>query len=203
MFTGIVQGLAQIIEANPADDFLQLKVKLPTEYSENIQIGASIALNGTCLTVTEFEQNEVCFDVIKESLELTNLGECQKGTKVNFERAAKYGDEIGGHQVSGHISNCVSITEVIHSENNCTIWFDLPSDLAQYILPKGFVSLNGCSLTIGEVTDSAFNVHLIPETLSRTTFGIAEKGQRINLEIDPQTQAIVDTVNRYLEQQAK
>lgn len=203
MFTGIVQGLAQVIEAQPADDFLQLKIQLPDEYSQNIQLGASIALNGTCLTVTQFEGNQVCFDVIRESLALTNLGECKQGSEVNFERAAKYGDEIGGHQVSGHISDCVSVKEVIHSENNCTIWFDLPSHLSQYILPKGFVSLNGCSLTIGEVTDSAFNVHLIPETLTRTTFGSAQPGQRINLEIDPQTQAIVDTVNRYLAQQSQ
>ncbi len=141
--------------------------------------------------------------MIKESLELTNLGDCTVGSEVNFERAAKYGDEIGGHQVSGHISDCVTVKEVIYTENNCTVWFNLPTHLAQYIIPKGFVALNGCSLTIGDVTDTGFNVHLIPETLTRTTFGQAKAGSRINLEIDPQTQAIVDTVNRYLEQQGK
>ncbi|MGY8870616.1 MAG: riboflavin synthase subunit alpha [Pseudomonadales bacterium] len=198
MFTGIVQGLAKVIALNKRDQFMQLRLSLPEINSSNLQTGASIAVNGTCLTITEFDHTEVQFDVIKETLDVTNLGNVDVGDTVNFERAARYGDEIGGHQLSGHISSVVTIDEIVRTTDNCTLWLKVPEQLLQYLLPKGFVSLNGCSLTIGEVTGSRFSIHLIPETLAVTTFGSAQQGDRINMEVDPQTQAIVDTVNRFL-----
>lgn len=198
MFTGIVQGLAKVIALNKRDQFMQLRLSLPEINSSNLQTGASIAVNGTCLTITEFDHTEVQFDVIKETLDVTNLGNADVGDTVNFERAARYGDEIGGHQLSGHISSVVTIDEIVRTTDNCTLWLKVPEQLLQYLLPKGFVSLNGCSLTIGEVTGSRFSIHLIPETLAVTTFGSAQQGDRINMEVDPQTQAIVDTVNRFL-----
>jgi riboflavin synthase len=198
MFTGIVQGLAKVIALNKRDQFMQLRLSLPEINSSNLQTGASIAVNGTCLTITEFDHTEVQFDVIKETLDVTNLGNVGVGDTVNFERAARYGDEIGGHQLSGHISSVVTIDEIVRTTDNCTLWLKVPEQLLQYLLPKGFVSLNGCSLTIGEVTGSRFSIHLIPETLAVTTFGSAQQGDRINMEVDPQTQAIVDTVNRFL-----
>lgn len=198
MFTGIVQGLAEVVALERKPQFMQLRLRLPSGSTEQLQIGASIAINGTCLTVTEFTENEVQFDLIEETLRVTNLEQLQLHDKVNFERAARFGDEIGGHQLSGHVSHTATITEIIKTEQNCVIWFQAPRNLLPYLLPKGFVALNGCSLTIAEIKDDQFNVFLIPETLKMTTFGSSKTGDKINLEVDPQTQAIVDTVNNYL-----
>ena len=199
MFTGIVQGLAEVIALNKRNQFMQMRISLPQEYSINLQTGASIAINGTCLTITEFCDKEVQFDVIEETLHVTNLGKLVVGDRVNFERAARYGDEIGGHQLSGHISSTATVSQITRSPDNCTLWLTAPERLIKYVIPKGFVALNGCSLTIGEVKDSDFSIHLIPETLSATTFSSVEIGDEINLEVDPQTQAIVDTVNNFLQ----
>ena len=122
--------------------------------------------------------------------------------RLGVERAARFGDEIGGHLMSGHIIATTAITRIDESAHNRTLWFALPEALKPYILTKGFVGLDGCSLTIGEVGANEFNVHLIPETLERTLFGTRKAGDIINIEIDPQTQAVVDTVTRVLSQQA-
>lgn len=135
-----------------------------------------------------------------ETLAKTNLGLLKEGDCVNIERAARFGDEIGGHVMSGHIMATVPIVEIERDGFNRTVWFALPHELKPYILTKGFVGLDGCSLTIGKVEDSRFNVHLIPETLERTLFGSRKAGDRINIEIDPNTQAIVDTVERLMAQ---
>ncbi|HAS63785.1 MAG TPA: riboflavin synthase, partial [Vibrio sp.] len=163
-----------------------------------LAVGASVAHNGCCLTVTKIDGNKVSFDLMQETLKLTNLGQVEVGEFVNIERAAKFGDEIGGHNMSGHISVIASVQHVICSENNRTIWFELPIEAMKYVLAKGYIGLDGCSLTIGEVKGNSFNVHLIPETLQRTLFGQREVGDLINVEFDPQTQAIVDTVERVL-----
>jgi riboflavin synthase len=198
MFTGIVQGKAKILELIHKDQFMTLRAEFPPEHAHNVQTGASIALNGTCLTVTQFESNQIQFDLIQETLAVTNLGDLKVGDVVNFERAAKFGDEIGGHLISGHISDMATLIERVETENNCVLWFQVDPKWLQYILPKGFIGLNGCSLTIGEVIENRFNAYLIPETLSITTFGDLSVGDKINLEVDPHTQAVVDTVNRYL-----
>lgn len=198
MFTGIVQGLGTITNIIEHNQLRTLQVRLPAGASDNLSIGASIANNGCCLTITEINEDEVKYDVMAESLAKTNLGQVKIGDKINIERAARYGDEIGGHVMSGHIFTTTTITRIEDSDNNRTVWFALPSALSAYILPKGFIGLNGCSLTIGTVTKEEFNVHLIPETMSRTLFGLCQLGDAINVEIDAQTQAIVDTVQKYL-----
>lgn len=199
MFTGIVQGKAEVTAIEHREQFMTLQVQLPMEAANNLQTGASIAINGTCLTITAFKDTLVSFDVISETLRVTNLGKLQLNDVVNFERAAKFGDEIGGHLLSGHVSDQVEITAIDRDDNNCILWLKPAAAMLPYILPKGFIALNGCSLTIGEVRDQQFNIYLIPETLAVTTFGEVKVGDRINLEVDPQTQAVVDTVNRYLE----
>ena len=136
-----------------------------------------------------------------ETLSKTNLGRLKEGDMVNLERAAKFGDEIGGHLMSGHIITTTRITCIKENDFNRTVWFALPDLLKSYILTKGFVGLDGCSLTIGDVTETEFNVHLIPETLKRTLFGNRRVGDMVNVEIDPQTQAVVDTVKRFMKQQ--
>lgn len=198
MFTGIVQGTAIVHSITRKDDFMQLTVKLPEERCDNLQLGASIALNGTCLTVTAFEGQNVSFDLIVETLKVTNLGNLDIGDRVNFERAARFGDEIGGHVLSGHVHTQVQLAEIERTETNCILWFEVENQWLPYLFPKGFVALNGCSLTIGEIKENRFNVYLIPETLSVTTFGTCQKGDHINMEIDAHTQAIVDTVEQYM-----
>ena len=158
-----------------------------------------MAHNGCCLTITRVHENGVAdFDLMGETLAKTNLGTLQPGDKVNIERAARFGDEIGGHSMSGHITATAEISRIETHGLNRTVWFRLPENLRGYVFSKGFIGLDGCSLTIGTVSDSEFNVHLIPETLSRTLFGSRRAGERVNVEIDPQTQVIVDTVARIL-----
>ncbi|QKJ87040.1 riboflavin synthase subunit alpha [Paramixta manurensis] len=201
MFTGIVQGTAEVLSIEEKDHFRTHVVKLPAELLPGLELGASVAHNGCCLTVTAVDGDRVSFDLVKETLRITNLGELQPGDVVNIERAAKFSDEIGGHLMSGHIMTTAEICKIVASENNREIWFK-PQDAAQmkYILHKGFVGIDGISLTVGDVSKTKFCVHLIPETLARTTLGAKKLGQRVNIEIDPHTQAIVDTVERVLAQ---
>ncbi|MDT0174943.1 riboflavin synthase subunit alpha [Enterobacter sp. BRE11] len=201
MFTGIVQGTAKIVSIEEKDLFRTHVAELPEELLPGLALGASVAHNGCCLTVTAVEGNRVSFDLIKETLRVTNLGDLQEGDVVNIERAAKFSDEIGGHLMSGHIMTTAEICKIIQSENNREVWFKIqdPTQM-KYILHKGFVGIDGISLTVGEVTRSKFCVYLIPETLERTTLGAKKLGHRVNIEIDPHTQAIVDTVERVLVQ---
>ncbi|WP_050917829.1 riboflavin synthase [Vibrio campbellii] len=198
MFTGIVQGTAKVVHIDKKDRFQTHVLVLEGALNEGLEIGASVAHNGCCLTVTKIEGTQISFDLMQATLALTNLGELEEGDSVNIERAAKFGDEIGGHSMSGHISLMAEISEVIDTPNNRTIWFTLPQESMKYVLAKGYIGLDGCSLTIGEVEENRFSVHLIPETLERTLFGRRQTGEKINVEFDPQTQAIVDTVERVL-----
>ncbi|MGR5136594.1 riboflavin synthase subunit alpha [Vibrio jasicida] len=198
MFTGIVQGTAKVVQIEKKERFQTHVIELEGSLSEGLEIGASVAHNGCCLTVTKIEGTHISFDLMQATLALTNLGELIEGDSVNIERAAKFGDEIGGHSMSGHISLMGEIVDVIDTPNNRTIWFALPQESMKYVLAKGYIGLDGCSLTIGEVEENRFSVHLIPETLQRTLFGARQVGENINIEFDPQTQAIVDTVERVL-----
>ena len=182
----------------PAADFRTHTVELPEDMAGGLQTGASVAHNGCCLTVTETDGRTARFDLMAETLDKTNLGRLKAGNLVNLERAARFGDEIGGHLMSGHITATTEILRIERTEHNTTMHFALPAALKPYILPKGFVGLDGCSLTIGSVGEDSFCVHLIPETLRRTLFGTRQAGNTVNLEIDPQTQAVVDTVGRIL-----
>ncbi len=201
MFTGIVQGTAEVLAIEEKPNFRTHIVRLPDELLPGLELGASVSHNGCCLTVTGVDGNRVSFDLVKETLRITNLGDLKPGDIVNVERAAKFSDEIGGHLMSGHIMTTAEICKILTSENNREIWFK-PQDSEQmkYILHKGYVGIDGISLTIGEVTKSKFCVHLIPETLARTTLGGKRLGDRVNIEIDPHTQAIVETVKRVLAQ---
>lgn len=198
MFTGIVQGTAEVVEIIEKEDFRTHRLRLAPRLAEGLTPGASVAHNGCCLTLTAIEGDLAGFDLMRETLRVTNLGELREGDRVNVERAARFGDEIGGHQMSGHILCTAEVIEVIESPNNRRIWFQLPDHLVRYLFPKGYIGVDGISLTIGEVDGPRFDVNLIPETLTRTTIGARKAGDRVNIEIDPQTQAIVDTVERVL-----
>ncbi len=156
-------------------------------------------MNGACLTVTRCEDDRAHFDVMMETLRVTNLGDLADGALVNVERAARIGDDIGGHLMSGHVHGTVAVQSIEYPENNRIIWFERPAPWASYLFTKGYIGLNGCSLTLGEVEPERFNVYLIPETLNVTNFGSLAVGERVNLEIDPQTQVVVDTLHRMRE----
>lgn len=203
MFTGIIQGTAELIGINEKPDFRTHTIRLPKQLSDGLEPGASVAHNGCCLTVTRVEEDRASFDLVQETLEKTNLGNLEIGDVVNVERAARFGDEIGGHQMSGHIIATAEVISIIKSENNLQIWFQLDEQLMKYIFTKGYIGIDGISLTIGEVEHNRFNVNLIPETIARTNIGSRSVGNRVNIEVDPQTQAIVETVERYLQQNSE
>ncbi|PKM43318.1 MAG: riboflavin synthase [Gammaproteobacteria bacterium HGW-Gammaproteobacteria-1] len=198
MFTGIIQGTAEIVDIVEKQDFRTHTVRLPSQLLPGLQAGASVAHNGCCLTVTAIDGDRVSFDLMRETLRITNLGLLRVGDRVNVERAARFGDDIGGHAMSGHIMATVEVSQVLESENNRQVWFRVPAQLGKYVFTKGYIGIDGISLTIGEVRGDEFCVNLIPETLVRTNIGTRRPGDRINIEIDPQTQAIVDTVERVL-----
>ena len=189
MFTGIVQGLGEVISFEDGS----LCVEIP--HLSDIEQGASIAIDGVCLTVSGFTKDRVWFDVVEETLNLTTLASLSAGDAVNFERAAKVGDEIGGHEMSGH----VSCTAMIESHSDGLMRFSLASKWMKYVTAKGFIAVDGCSLTVVEPDSTGFSVALIPETLSRTRFGSKVPGDEVNIEIDAKTQAVVDTVERMMQ----
>lgn len=201
MFTGIVQGTATLLDLVEKDNFRTHIMSLSDELIAGLELGASVAHNGCCLTVSQIKGNKISFDLMQETLRLTNLGDLRIGDSVNIERAARFGDEIGGHAMSGHIMCTTELVNIIESENNYRIWFALPKGYEKYVFEKGYIGIDGISLTVGALDKGCFCVNLIPETLDRTVIGERGIGSRINIEIDPQTQAIVDTVERVMAQQ--
>ena len=200
MFTGIVQGRGTIASIEKGDAVWTFAINLPN--TEGLARGASVAVNGVCLTATEMDGDRVLFDVIQETLERTNLGHLSTGDEVNVERSLKMGDELGGHLLSGHIMGTGEITARTEVGEGVDMVISAPSTMMNYIHEKGYIGLNGASLTIGEVVEDEFNIHLIPETLRLTTFGSIQKGDLINIEIDAMTQTIVATVERIMKQES-
>src|SRR3989339_335493 len=200
MFTGIVKGLGTVVSVEDRTGLRTFMVEFPSEYAAGLQIGASVAIDGTCLTATIVDGNRATFDAMQETLDKTTIGRIHEGSRVNVERSYCVGDEVGGHIVSGHVTGMGEILSVDTSENNCAITFRVPTEWMRYILKKGFVALDGCSLTVVDAHSNAgtFTVWLIPETLTMTTFGLKKPGDKVNVEIDSKTQAIVDTVETYL-----
>ncbi|KGQ71134.1 riboflavin synthase subunit alpha [Chelonobacter oris] len=199
MFTGIIQGKAKIESIETKKDFKTHVIRMPSDLLDELKLGASIAHNGVCLTVTRINGDLLSFDLMQETLRITNLGEVAVGDEINIERAMKMSDEIGGHLLSGHVYSMARIDEIRQTENNYQIWFSLlQPHLIKYILTKGYIGIDGISLTVGSVENGRFCVNLIPETLQRTIISDKTVGDKVNLEIDSQTQAVVDTVERYL-----
>ncbi len=196
MFTGIVQGIATVESITSKPGLVTFGIRFPEEWTTGITTGASVAINGACLTVTAQEDNQLWFDAMQETLRATTLGDLQSGDAVNFERAARIGDEIGGHLLSGHVHTTARVVGREQTENNCTLTFEVPEQWQKYLFPKGYIAVNGASLTIGDVDGNRFNVHLIPETLRATTFSELSEGDLVNIEVDSQTQTIVDTLAR-------
>lgn len=185
MFTGIVTDIGEIFSIERAG---VLDVRIGTSYAVgNLDIGASVACDGVCLTVTDVGRDPRAWFAVQaseETLSRTNLGQWEPGWRVNLERALKVGDEIGGHIVSGHVDG-IAVVGDIRDEGDCTrMALDAPEELARFIAPKGSVALNGTSLTVNEVEGARFDINLIPHTKAVTTWGEAKSGDKVNLEID-------------------
>lgn len=199
MFTGIVQGLCTVAAVTDEPGLRRLQIQLDG-LARGLETGASVSVNGTCLTATSIVDGRVGFDVIRESVARSNLGRLVVGDRVNVERSLKFGDEIGGHVLSGHVADVVTVAQIDSGPRERTVWFDVPRQWLTFLFHKGFVALDGASLTIAAIDRERgrISVSLIPETIERTTLGRVVVGDRVNLEIDVQTQTIVSTVERLL-----
>ena len=195
MFTGIVAGMGRVAAVETVEGICRLTVDLGS-HADGLLNGASVANNGACLTVAEVDGSNVRFDVIAETMQRTNLGALSVGDPINIERSLRFGDELGGHVLSGHVSGTAAVSKIIVEGDNRTMWFDVDAALMPYLLWKGWVAIDGASLTISSVDRDGHRiaVSLIPETLERTTLGRASIGDAVNIEIDAHTQAIVHTV---------
>jgi len=198
MFTGIVQGKGRIEAIVDGTTIRTLSIELPN--TNDLAIGASVAINGVCLTATQIDGPVVNFDVIQETLHRTTISELVVGSEVNVERSLSFGDEIGGHLLSGHIMGTGRIQMATELGEGMDFQVLVPEEMRKYVLEKGYIGVDGISLTVGEVQDGAFKLHIIPETLRLTTLGQRSIGDAVNLEIDSSTQTIVATVERYLSQ---
>ncbi len=195
MYTGIVSGTAPVITVADGEGIRALTIDLDG-FSEGLQIGASVALDGVCMTVVSMTGTEVRFDAIEETLGRTTLGMATQGHRVNVERSLRMGDELGGHILSGHVMMTAKIIGRVERGEGLDLVIENPLEARPYILEKGFIAVDGMSLTIGEVSDERFALHIIPETLRATTIGDKGVGDSVNIEIDSRTQAVVETVMR-------
>ena len=198
MFSGIVKGTGKVSKVTSKKDCVSIEIIPPNNFNTRLKKGASVSVNGVCLTSVDTGKTKLKFDVIDETLERTNLKLVKKNSLVNLERSITASTEIGGHLMSGHIHFTGKVNEIISKENTKDFIIGFPKKFKQYILEKVYIGVNGCSLTIGKVKNNSFNLHLIPETLSITNLKDLVKGDLVNIEIDQNTIAIVETVKNYL-----
>lgn len=198
MFTGIVQGLGTIKAIDEGDGITTFSVMCPD--TQGLAIGASVAIDGVCLTATSIEGELVTFDIIPETMERTTLGERSVGDEVNIERSLRYGDEVGGHLLSGHIIGRGLVTYTQAVGEGAQLKIKAPPSIQKYIQTKGYIGIDGISLTLGEVNGNDFDLHIIPETLRLTALGSKQDGDAVNIEIDSTTMMIVETVERLLKE---
>ncbi|MFA5059905.1 MAG: riboflavin synthase [Candidatus Omnitrophota bacterium] len=183
MFTGIVKGLGAVKEIISKKNLIVLKVDTGKLFKK-ISIGDSIAIDGVCLTATSRKSNIVSFDVMKETISCTTLKYLKSGSKVNLEEALRANSPLGGHFVSGHVDCVGKILEKITQENYVEFQIAISKDQMRYIVPKGSVSVDGISLTVGKVWKNYFSIYIIPHTLKITTLGFKVSGDEVNIETD-------------------
>ncbi len=181
-------------------------LRFPAGFAQGLEIGASVAVDGVCLTVTALHGGDAAdFDVMQQSLSLTTLAGLKPGSRINVERAAKEGAEVGGHVLSGHVDLLGTLAAVRRPQNNHVLRIALPAPWMRYVFAKGYIAVNGASLTVAEASRESggggwFEVWLIPETLRATTFGDKRPGDLLNVEIERTTQVMVDTVRDALDE---
>lgn len=183
MFTGIITAQGTITQVDATRGDKRFVIDTPWDMSA-VPMGASIACSGCCLTVVEKTQNSFTVDVSEESLSKTSLRDWQVGTKINLESSLKFGDELGGHLVSGHVDALATLVSITPEGDSHRLKIRVPQELKHFIAPKGSVALDGISLTVNEVDDDVFGVNIIPHTWVVTTLGQKKHGDKLNLEID-------------------
>ena len=212
MFTGITRGTFPVVDLERRPDLLRYTVELPTELAQGVQLGASVSIDGVCQTVVAIDDADstgdgrrLTFDAIVETLDKTTLGELEVGTLVSVERSMRAGDEIGGHEVAGHVHGTGTIGEIRRAGDEVALRIDVQADWLPYIQHKGFIAVDGSSLTVGEVLGpdqadvdghGAFWIYLIPETLRLTRFSDKAVGDRVNVELEARTVTLVDAIER-------
>jgi len=193
MFTGIVAASCEVVATEQGEEVRSIVVDL-SDYDDDLEIGASVAIDGVCMTVVSSIDGHVRFEAIPETLERTTMGLLEQGSRVNIERSLRMGDELGGHILSGHIMSTARILQRTQKGEGIDLLIEHQADTKPYILEKGYVAVDGMSLTVGEVQSEGFNLHIIPETLRITTIGAKTEGDLVNIEVDSRTQAVVDTI---------
>ena len=191
MFTGIVQEIGEIKECNKTSSGKSIEIYATSSFTENLQEGASVSVNGVCLTVVSSNNKSMIFDVIKETLRITNLDDIKIGSMVNLERSLKYGDEVGGHLLSGHVS-CKGKSQLIKNDGEVELKVECPKEWIDDVLLKGYVAINGASLTVAKKERDSFSVYLIPETLGATNLSQYSEESFLNIEIDQSTYSSIN-----------
>ena len=200
MFSGIVQTVGKIESIKDKNHIKTIRIETHGDYLEDIAIGQSVSLDGVCLSLVK-KNNEYCeFEAVEETINRTTLGSYKQGSKVNLEKSLKFGDTVGGHFVSGHIHTRGRIVEVELVGESKNILVEIEEKWIKYLTEKGYISVNGASITIGKVSKNTFYVHLIPETLKTTNLDELIYDNYVNLEFDQATIAIVDTTERLINQ---
>lgn len=201
MYSGITRGVFPVTALERRPGVIRLTVALNEPLSQDLELGASVAIDGVCLSVVARDGVSVSFEAIAETQARTTLGALVEGRLVSVERSCRVGDELGGHDVFGHVMGTGEVLARSYVGEQLDLTIGVPSAWMKYILPKGFIALDGSSLTVSEARgEGSFTVHLIPETLRVTNFAARMVGDRINVELDARTVAIVDTVERVLAQ---
>ena len=201
MFTGIIEELGSVEAIEDQGDAVRLSVRGPLVVSDAGD-GDSIAVNGCCLTVASHDGEVFTADVMRETLDKTSLGAFRPGTRVNLERAVTAEKRLGGHIVQGHVDGTGEILSRTPSEHWEVVEVGLPDGMGRYLVDKGSITVDGVSLTVVTVTDDSFTVSLIPETLSRTTLGIKQPGETVNLEVDVIAKHVEKLVSAYTKEQS-
>ena len=198
MFSGIVQEIGIIDSLVEGNEHLTITVSCSMVFAKDKKVGDSVSVDGVCLTITKRTNSSLTFDAVKETLDRTIIKNYGKGSYVNIESSLSFGGSVGGHLMSGHIHLKGIVKEVLIVGDSKDIVIDTSPEWSKYLSEKGYIGINGCSITIGKIHDSRFQIHLIPETLKTTNLDNLVFGDEINLEIDQSTIAIVDTTERIL-----
>lgn len=199
MYSGITQGLFTVSQVEKKPGLIDYTVKLNTALIQGLKIGASVNIDGVCQTVTAINGCDVSFSAMDETLRLTTLKDLAVGRQVSVERSLRFGDEIGGHEIAGHVIGTAVVERIICEPNNLRIDLRCQPEWMKTILTKGFIAVDGSSLTVGQTDPTGlFAIHLIPETIRLTNFGNKKIGDQVNIELDRLTQIIITTTERIL-----
>jgi riboflavin synthase len=198
MFSGLIAHLGTVaaLESDPRGG-ARLRIEVPGAIGEGVEPKDSVAISGVCLTVSQLDATSLAFDVVPETLERSALGELREGSTVNVELSLRLGDRLGGHLVYGHVDGTARIVAKVPEGQGHRLTIETPQPLSRFIVEKGYVAVDGISLTIAAARNGSFEIALIPETSARTTLGAKGAGDIVNLEIDPIARYALAAVERY------